>query len=59
MDAHGFIAHILLGFCYQVTIFLIAMWTEVDTVAHIEEHLALLAPHWESGKFSAFLKTNH
>lgn len=50
MEAQGLLAHILWGLCYWVMILLIAMWTGVDTVAHIEEHFALLAPYWQSGK---------
>jgi len=50
MEAHGLVAHFLLGPCYRVIIFLIAMWTEGDTAAHTL--LALPAPHWESRKLS-------
>lgn len=53
MEAHGLLAHILRGLCYQVMIFLITMWTGADTLAHTEEHFALLPPHWESGKLLA------
>lgn len=47
METHGFVAHILLGVCYWMIIFLIATWTEADTVAHTKEHIDLLAFHWE------------
>lgn len=50
MEAHRLVAHILIGLCYWVITFLIAIWIEADTVGHTEEHLALPAPHWESGK---------
>lgn len=47
METHGFVAHTLLGLCYWVIIFLIAMWTEADIVGHTKEHTDLLAFHWE------------